>query len=757
MKEKKYLSVRSKVLLTIGVSIVVLFGLMYVISTQVLSKSYLSIERDAVIQNLGRANDAIQDVVSNQYLHLNDWSPWDELYTYAEEPYLEFEEDTLFAEGIIRQDQNSLFLTDTEGGIFFAKLVDLKTETELASSSFVAFLKDHKKLIIHEDIEDSIRGLLMFPEGPALIVSKPILHNDNTGPVIGSVSIMRYIDAEKIENLGKITHLTIDIYPVDGAAIPEDVLEAKKVLSKENPYVVTPVSSNLIRGYRLLYDVYDKPMLVLRVETPRPVYTQGQSTLLFFMVIGGIALLLFALGMTGLLEKLVIRRFVGLTRDVEKINTEKDISIRVRAGVEDDMGKLAGKINQMLVWLSASRDAEAKSKKEIVLLLEDIKHGKEKAEEMVVQRTHELSEEKARLIASINSLSFGFVIADTENTIILRNPALSSILQIEEIPRSLEDIATVFQKKGTTEDSFNPLSLVREVVEHKKIAEQKEISFGKKFLRFLCAPIFAEDGPGSAVSTDVIGYVFVVEDITEAKNMERSREEFFSIASHELRTPLTAIRWNTDMLLSLQKTKKESTDTKEMLQDIHNSSVRLIGIVADFLEVSRLEQGKVKVMKEALDIFEVVQKTVRSLQEMADKKSLSLTVQAPGENVSTKVLGDVSRIEQVLDNLIGNALKFTEKGNVTVSMEPLGSFLKVSVSDTGVGISTHNQTRLFKKFQQAGEDMLARDVNQSTGLGLYIAKLIMTAMGGAIALEKSVLGEGSTFTFTLPLAPPGRA
>jgi signal transduction histidine kinase len=87
-------------------------------------------------------------------------------------------------------------------------------------------------------------------------------------------------------------------------------------------------------------------------------------------------------------------------------------------------------------------------------------------------------------------------------------------------------------------------------------------------------------------------------------------------------------------------------------------------------------------------------------------------------------------------------------------MEHNGPFLKVSVTDTGSGISEHNQTRLFKKFQQAGEDMLARDVNQSTGLGLYISKLLVTAMGGTIALEKSELGKGSTFVFMLPTKAP---
>jgi signal transduction histidine kinase len=414
------------------------------------------------------------------------------------------------------------------------------------------------------------------------------------------------------------------------------------------------------------------------------------------------------------------------------------------------MGRLGAKINQMLTWLSAAQKAEEKAKKEIVGLLDTISHAKEEAEHMVIQRTHELSDEKARLLASINSLSFGFVIADVDNTIIVRNPSLTAILEMETIPTSIADIAGVLKNAQTT---FDPISFAREVVKTKKTMEKAGVSFGKKFLRFLCAPIFADEASATAVSTEVIGYVFIVEDITDSKNMERSREEFFSIASHELRTPLTAIRWNTDMLINM-KDKINKKDEEEMLRDVHNSSIRLIEIVGDFLEVSRLEQGKVRVESSLFAMSDLVQKVVHRMQEMADKRGLTLTYEAPNEGESTDVYADPSNTEQVLENLIGNAIKFTQKGTITIHMEHNGPFLKVSVTDTGSGISEHNQTRLFKKFQQAGEDMLARDVNQSTGLGLYISKLLVTAMGGTIALEKSELGKGSTFVFMLPTKAP---
>jgi signal transduction histidine kinase len=251
-------------------------------------------------------------------------------------------------------------------------------------------------------------------------------------------------------------------------------------------------------------------------------------------------------------------------------------------------------------------------------------------------------------------------------------------------------------------------------------------------------------------TSDVIGYVFLVEDVTEAKVMERSRDEFFSIASHELRTPLTAIRGNSEMVLDMYADKVKDPDLKEMLVDIHSASIRLIDIVNDFLEVSRIEQGKVELRFENFNIQEVIHKVVKDMRNMVQQHNITLVYSTPHTHLPM-VRADKNRIEQVLINLIGNAIKFTQHGGITISAEAIESFIKVTVIDTGIGISPENQSRLFRKFQQAGESMIARDVTQGTGLGLYISQLLMSNMGGTIGLEKSTLGQGSVFAFTIPI------
>lgn len=748
-EQNKYLSIRTKIFLTLVLGVVLLFGLLYILATETLTKSYLAIEEASVVQDLGRASNEIDDIVSNQLFDLNDWSPWEEMYNYTkdykEARDYEFESSTLFPEGIIVQDQHAFIVSDLEGTVILANVVDLKTQSVIASSSLVSFLEENRHLTNHKYENSFIAGIVQLKDGPAIYVSKPVLHNDGTGPLVGSVTIIRYLDKDKIEFLSKKTSLAISIFSYDSTELPQDVALAKAKLAAGAETVVTPNSEETIRGYKILNDVTGKPILILQIEAPRPVYLQGKNTSLFFIVSGSIGLLFFGFFVLLLLEKFVIRRFISLTRTVEKINTQKDISIHIAEENNDDIGRLGAKINQMLTWLSVAQQTEQKSKKEAVKLLKQVERAKQSAEQMVEDRTDELRNEKARLLASINSLSFGFIATDKDNTIIVHNPTFLEIFKLSAAPQSLADLTTMLGHDLGKDIN----ALINRAKLSRKFTEIKQLSYENKFLRLKCTPVLSDKISGK--KQVINGFVLIVDDITEEKNIERSREEFFSIASHELRTPLTAIRWNTFMLLSDNANKIKPEQKHRLLDDIHNASIRLVSIVSDFLEISRLEQKKIVLEKVEFDVVKTVSDCVQNLAQMALQKGLTLempeSIQGP-----VLVIGDSNRVKQVLDNLVGNALKYTDKGTIGVSIEKSSSYVKVLIKDSGIGISSQNQTRLFKKFQQANEDMLAREDSQSAGLGLYISKLVMSEMGGLIALERSVLGEGSTFSFTLPLS-----
>lgn len=368
---------------------------------------------------------------------------------------------------------------------------------------------------------------------------------------------------------------------------------------------------------------------------------------------------------------------------------------------------------------------------------------KASVERKVEQRTAEVKAERMRLEASINSLNVGFIIVDDKQQIITANQAFSEIINapgtvtqpsLEQLARSLIGVYDIHKAIN------NCLAKAKET-------SKDGIQFGTKTLRIFMAPIFEATDEHKS-----LGVVVLVEDVTEVKAIERSRDEFFSIASHELRTPLTAIRGNTQMIKEYYQEALQDPSLAEMVDDIHDSSIRLITIVNDFLDTSRLEQGKIAFELTNFDVKDLVQDVIKEFRvgEVNPKLYVQLGT------LSTElplVRADRDRLKQTIINLIGNAFKFTELGGVTIDITTTAKVVSIAVTDTGKGIPAESQNLLFRKFQQASNNILTRDSTRSTGLGLYISKLIAEGMKGRIYMKESTLGKGSTFVIEMPVAP----
>ena len=412
---------------------------------------------------------------------------------------------------------------------------------------------------------------------------------------------------------------------------------------------------------------------------------------------------------------------------------------------EKEFKNLREKMAEESETLNADLDNFSKA---LLNILEDARElGKQLVEEKrnveqkVIERTRELAEEQARLVASINALSFGFVIADIGHRVLLGNKAMMELFGLND-----SDEITVDQISKFLGGHFDIKMEAERCLKGGIVCEIKEIIFGKKFLRGIVAPIVMKQD-----YKEVIGYVLLFENITEAKVIERSREEFFAVASHELRTPLTAIRGNATLIKDFYADKIKNKEIMAMISDIHEASERLIRIVYDFLDASALEQRKIEFKKEQFDIIALIKEVARDLKGMAKAKKLYLNLEKTDVALPMAV-ADKDRTKQVLFNFISNGINYTQKGGVSIKVEKQDKFLKVYVSDTGIGISSENQALLFRKFQQAGEKMLTRDATKGAGLGLYISKLLVESMAGTIELVKSQPGAGSVFNFTLPIA-----
>jgi signal transduction histidine kinase len=230
------------------------------------------------------------------------------------------------------------------------------------------------------------------------------------------------------------------------------------------------------------------------------------------------------------------------------------------------------------------------------------------------------------------------------------------------------------------------------------------------------------------------------------KQLDQLKNEFVSIASHELRTPMGAIRSLVNMILEgdYGPVNKEIC---EPLQDVSISVERLINLVNNMLNVSRIEAGRTKFSITEFMLSDVIHRVISTLQPLALSRKITLTVD---DMEMLHVQGDQEKVEQILNNMIGNSLKFTpENGSITLRMELKGECVNMYVTDSGVGISLKDQQKLFGKFEQVSSQQAGKP--QGSGLGLYISRELARKMGGEVWIEHSEYGKGSTFGFSVPI------
>ena len=257
-----------------------------------------------------------------------------------------------------------------------------------------------------------------------------------------------------------------------------------------------------------------------------------------------------------------------------------------------------------------------------------------------------------------------------------------------------------------------------------------------------------------------IGVVIIIRDITKEKEIDRVKTEFISNVSHELRTPLTSILGFTKIMKKKlvgtllpvlekedsEKIKKVTTQIKNNLDIIISEGERLTNLINGVLDIAKMEAGKVDWKMSFQPISSIIQRATAATQSLFEESNVQFILDIDDE--LPEIEADEDRIIQVLINLISNANKFTDSGSVTCKAVKANNEIIVSITDTGVGISQEELGQVFDKFKQVGDTLT--DKPKGTGLGLPICKQIVEHHGGRIWVESGI-GQGSTFSFTLPI------
>ncbi|MEL6184249.1 MAG: ATP-binding protein [Myxococcota bacterium] len=342
-----------------------------------------------------------------------------------------------------------------------------------------------------------------------------------------------------------------------------------------------------------------------------------------------------------------------------------------------------------------------------------------------------LATERARFEAILDSMGEGVLVVDEVGRVILVNPETMRLLHLPEPPMGLP-----------IEDTVCPLEL-RELVRAaaQGRAEAEFVVPGERPLSVLArATPFRDSG----------GAVVVMHDVTDVRRLENIRKDFVANVSHELRTPVSIVQANAETLLdgALADPKRART----FVEALHRNAERLSRIIADLLDLSRLEAGRYRFEMATVDVAESIEHAVEAVNARARSRDQQIEISVPD---SQEVRADPKALEQVLLNLLENAIKYTpDGGHIAVRAEELGEQVRIEVQDDGPGIKPEHRARIFERFYRIDPGR-SRDMG-GTGLGLAIVKHFAESMRGRVGVEPA-FPRGSIFWLTLPVAQPAEA
>jgi two-component system sensor histidine kinase/response regulator len=487
-------------------------------------------------------------------------------------------------------------------------------------------------------------------------------------------------------------------------------------------------------------------------------YKQLLNGYLFFFALIVVAVSLGAYAMSGRLQRPISGPILELAWTAKMVTSSRDYAIRAGKHSDDEVGVLIDGFNEMLGQIQ-NRDAE-------------LRQAREDLERRVNERTIELEQEVAdrqraqealresegRIRLLLDSTAEAIFGIDREGRCSFCNPATLRLLRYETGDTLLGRDAHVAMHHSYADGTPYPIEdcpIVDSRLKGVGVHSDEEVFWradGTCFpVEYWAYPVRKEG--------EVVGAVITFLDITARKRTQaalleakeaaeaasRAKSEFLANMSHEIRTPMNGIIGMTELALDTSLTPEQ----RDYLSLVKSSADSLLHVINDILDFSKIEAGKMELERTEFGIRDLFKDTLRTLAVRADKKGTEVTVRV-SPNIPATVIGDPTRLRQLLVNLVGNAIKFTEGGCISVNAERDPSsdsevLLHISVSDTGIGIPYPKQQLIFEPFSQADGSTTRRF--GGTGLGLTISRQLVELMGGRMWLESDV-GTGSTFHFT---------
>lgn len=607
-----------------------------------------------------------------------------------------------------------------------------------------------------------------------LFVSGPMMLENNligVGITVLSLDKLKSIIQNNV-GLGKTGEILVSFYNKQGIRIyPIERLFENKAIgaSFEKPQTAEPMKKALL-GEETFFpktiDYRDKSVLafssyievaklgfVAKIDRFEAFFPLWILSLTYLLITGFFIFIfyLISIRISNTLVSSLERMKLGI-KNIERGEFKYDVKI----DGNDEVAELSNAFDKMILEVEKS-SAEVDKK-----VLEQTQNIQNKAQEMADQQKATLNiledveeeknktkQEKDKIDAVLHSIGDGVFVVDKnlKVTIVNEVAAKMSGYEMKDIlnKKYTNTFNFIFEDSKKINDKF-----ITEAIKTKKI---QEMSNHTVLIDKNGNSIQVDDSSAPLLDEDknVIGCVVVFRDVTKERNIDKAKTEFVSLASHQLRTPLSAIRWYLEDLGS-QEIGKLNKQQKDYVESGIASTKRLIAIVNGLLNVSRLEMGRLTIDPKPINLVDLVKSVVSEHQALAKERKVNLKIDEIDKDIP-KINLDQMLMRQVVANFVSNAIKYTKpktgKPVIVVKINVDRDIVKVLVCDNGEEIPQKDQERLFLKFFRATSAVSSE--TDGTGLGLYIAKMIVESSGGQIVFE-STNKKGTIFGFSMPLS-----
>jgi len=376
------------------------------------------------------------------------------------------------------------------------------------------------------------------------------------------------------------------------------------------------------------------------------------------------------------------------------------------------------------------------SSEELTELNQHLQEESEIIEKTVKTRTKELNLEKVKLSKIAENMSTGAMLIDKFGKVIFLNQPARQFINFHEdhYNGSLEKLYSTF--------SDYPISEYVKQCIHNVSLEIDNIEINESYFHILFQGISGEDGAA--------GLLVWINDVTQEKILERSKTELVAVASHQLRTPLTVTKGNTEILLD-ESYGPLNEEQRNIIEQTHESNENMIGLVNQMLDITKIEQGEFSFQLLDVCVTDVLERVIKEMTPHAIEKNIVIEYNPP-DSVTPNIKAEETRLYQVFQNLIDNAIKYSQTAKkqsvIFISIKSTKNKLRISVRDEGIGIPIKDQSHLFSRFYRASNAEMS--FIDGTGLGLYIVQSIVRSFNGEINFT-SEENKGTIFTVELPI------